>query len=128
MCNGWYRTVLRKAAARNTLRPPRCPGPNLCGLLPLAVDADQTADSSGDTDDAIVKVDPGERRKRNGQVAEVRDELCLAGSALPVKLLAPIDPGPGSSCTHIVILLLSTTPSPSFLSTLASLSFSFQRV
>lgn len=95
MCNGWYRTVLRNAAARNTLCPPQCPGPDLCGLLPLAVDADQTADGSGDTDNAIVKVDPGERRERNGQVAQVRDELRLAGSALPVKLLAPIDPGPG---------------------------------
>lgn len=30
---------------------------NLCGLLPHTVEADQTADRAGKTDDAVVEVD-----------------------------------------------------------------------
>jgi hypothetical protein len=36
------------------------PSEGLCGLLPRAVKADQTAERTGQTDDAIVKVDEAE--------------------------------------------------------------------
>ena len=44
---------------------------HLCGLLPYAVEADQTADRAGKTDDAIVEVDKAESAGRNGQIAQI---------------------------------------------------------
>lgn len=40
-------------------------------LLPLRHQPDQTANSAGDTDNAVVKVDPAEGRGGHGQIAEV---------------------------------------------------------
>lgn len=65
-------------------RPSDRPLPHSSRLLPLRHQADQTADSAGNTDDAVVKVDPAEGRGRHSQIAEVRDELQLTGRPLTV--------------------------------------------
>jgi hypothetical protein len=43
----------------------------LSSLLPYAVEADQTADCAGETDDAIVEVDKAEAAGRNSQIAQI---------------------------------------------------------
>jgi hypothetical protein len=56
----------------------------LCGgLLPLRVDADYTADSSSQADEAVVEADPVEGGDGDGQVADVGDELEAAGESFP---------------------------------------------
>jgi hypothetical protein len=45
---------------------------------------DQTADGAGNTDDAVVKVNPAECRGGNAQIAQVGDELQLAGRPFTV--------------------------------------------
>lgn len=52
-------------------------------LLPLGVDADYTADSSGQADEAVVEADPVEGGEGDGQVADVGDELEAAGESFP---------------------------------------------
>jgi hypothetical protein len=47
----------------------------LRGLLPLKVNADDTASSTSQTDDAVVEPNPSESRQRDSQVAEVREQL-----------------------------------------------------
>jgi hypothetical protein len=44
---------------------------HLCGLLPYAVEADQTADRARKTDDAVVEVDEAEGTGGNSQIAEI---------------------------------------------------------
>ena len=44
---------------------------HLCGLLPYAVKADQTADRAGKTDDTVVEVDEAEGAGRNSQIAQI---------------------------------------------------------
>ena len=44
---------------------------HLCGLLPYAVEADQTADGAGKTDDAVVEVDQAEGARGNSQIAQI---------------------------------------------------------
>lgn len=44
---------------------------HLCGLLPYAVEADQTADRAGKADDAVVEVDKAEGARGNSQIAEI---------------------------------------------------------
>ena len=44
---------------------------HLCGLLPYAVEADQTADRAGKTDDAIVEVYKAEGAGGNSQIAQI---------------------------------------------------------
>lgn len=53
-------------------------------LLPYRHQTDQTADGAGNTDDAVVKVDPSECRGGDSQIAQVGDELQLAGRPLTV--------------------------------------------
>lgn len=105
-------------------------------LLPLGVNADYTADSSGQADEAVVKADPVEGGEGDGQVADVGDELETAGEAFPgefhvlvnnlfkrhVVYICKVEE------THFRMRLLSTTPSPSFRSILASRSFSLYSV
>jgi hypothetical protein len=43
----------------------------LCGLLPYTVEADQTADRAGKTDDAVVEVDQAKSAGRNSQIAQI---------------------------------------------------------
>lgn len=58
-------------------------GGRLCGdLLPLVVHADQTAQGTGETNEAVVETSPAEGRRGNGEIAEVRDELELASGSL----------------------------------------------
>lgn len=114
------------------------------GLLPLGVNADYAADGSSQADEAIVEADPVEGGKGDGQVADVGDELEAAGESFPGKfshvsyrcfffLLAKgnvevyMRKG-GRIKTHFRMRLLSTTPSPSFRSILASRSFSLYSV
>lgn len=52
-------------------------------LLPLGVHANQTADGPCKTHDAVIQVDPTKRRVGHSQIAEVGDQLQLAGGALP---------------------------------------------
>lgn len=44
---------------------------HLCGLLPYAVEADQTADRAGKTDDAVVEIDKAKGAGWNSQIAEI---------------------------------------------------------
>jgi hypothetical protein len=44
---------------------------HLCGLLPYAVEADQTADRAGKTDDTVVEVDKAEGAGGNSQIAQI---------------------------------------------------------
>ena len=44
---------------------------HLCGLLPYAVEADQTADRAGETDDAVVEVDKAKGAGRNSQITKI---------------------------------------------------------
>lgn len=60
---------------------------NLGRLAPLVVDADQTGGGTGETDEAVVETDPAEGRDGVGQVAEIGEELELAGGSLTVKLV-----------------------------------------
>lgn len=53
------------------------------GLLPLGINADYTADCSGQADEAVVEADPVEGGEGDGQVADVGDELEAAGESLP---------------------------------------------
>ena len=57
-----------------------------CRLLPLRVDSDQTADGAGQAHKAVVERGPCQRRGGNGQVAEVGEELKLAGGSLAMGL------------------------------------------
>lgn len=52
-------------------------------LLPLGVNADQAAEGAGEADEAIVKGDPAQGRGGDGEVAEVAEELEVAGGSLP---------------------------------------------
>jgi hypothetical protein len=54
---------------------------SLDGLLPLRVNADYTADGSGQADEAIIEAHPVEGGRGNGQVADVGDELEAAGGS-----------------------------------------------
>lgn len=58
--------------------------PHSSRLLPLRHQPDQTAHGAGNTDNAVVKVDPAEGRGGHSQIAEVRDELQLASRPLTV--------------------------------------------
>ena len=44
---------------------------HLCGLLPYTVEADQTADRAGETDDAVVEVDKAKGAGGNSQIAQI---------------------------------------------------------
>lgn len=55
---------------------------DLGSLLPLAVDADGTAQGTEQTDNAVVKGDPAESGDGNGNIAEIAEELRLASGAL----------------------------------------------
>jgi len=57
---------------------------HLCSLLPHAVEADQTADRAGKTDDAVVEVDKAESAGRNSQIAQIGDQLELSNALVPV--------------------------------------------
>lgn len=95
----------------------------LCCLLPLGIHANQTAHRTGKADDAIIEVEPGQRGRGDGQVAKVGNELQAAdGTFTGYIVSARFSNGMPNSGgrTYMAILLASTTPSPSFLSTLAS--------
>jgi hypothetical protein len=55
----------------------------LCGLLPRAVKADQTAERTSKTDNTIIKVDEAESAGRDGQIAQVGDQLKLGNALVP---------------------------------------------
>lgn len=63
---------------------------HLSSLLPLAVHADQTAQSTGETNEAVVEAGPAEGRRGNGKVAEVRDDLELAGGSFTGRRLVSL--------------------------------------
>lgn len=73
---------------RATMRHGRILVGHLCGLLPYAVEADQTADRAGKTDNAVVEVDKAEGGGRNSQIAQVGDELELSNALVPVNILS----------------------------------------
>jgi uncharacterized membrane protein YccC len=90
-----WRNLLRQKARNhfcNTGRPARqahprpCPGHSrptpLRSLLPLQVDADQRAQGTRQTNEAIIKGNQAEGRQRDRQIAQVRSQLQLAGRAL----------------------------------------------
>ena len=51
-------------------------------LLPLAPDADGTAEGSGEANDTVVEGDPAQGGEGNSKIAKVAEELDLAGGAL----------------------------------------------
>jgi hypothetical protein len=57
-------------------------------LLPLGADADDTADGTGNADEAIVELGEAEGSKGDGEVAAVGEELEAAGGALEGDALA----------------------------------------
>lgn len=56
---------------------------DLSSLLPLAVDTDQTADSSGQTDEAVIQVSKSKSSKGDSDIAEIREELEVKCRTLP---------------------------------------------
>ena len=54
-------------------------------LLPLGVDANQTAEGAGKTDEAVVKVGEAQGRGGHGEVGEVGEQLELADVSLPAR-------------------------------------------
>lgn len=63
------------------------PGGLLRSLLPLRVDTQQAAHGAGQADKAIVELGPSESRARDGDVAQVADELDAHSVGLPLYLL-----------------------------------------
>lgn len=61
---------------------------HLGSLLPLAVDADGTAEGTEQTNDAVVKGYPSEGGDWDGDITEIAEELCLAGGAFKSDALA----------------------------------------
>lgn len=54
----------------------------LRSLSPLAVNANGTAQGTGEADEAVVKVGPAEAGCGDGEIGEIGQELELAGSTL----------------------------------------------
>jgi hypothetical protein len=57
---------------------------NSCGLLPHAVETDQTAHGTRKTNNTVVQVEEAETAGGNGQIAQVGDELQLGHALVPV--------------------------------------------
>lgn len=57
-------------------------------VLPLGDHADDTAQGSGETDDAVVEGEPAQAGAGNADIAEITEELLSAGGALAVKMLS----------------------------------------
>lgn len=54
----------------------------LGSLLPLGVDADDTAHGTGETNEAVVKANEAQGRGRDSEIAQVGEELEVAGGSL----------------------------------------------
>lgn len=97
----------------------------------MRVNANDAADSSGQADEAVVEADPVEGGAGEGQVADVGDELEAAGESFPGNITCQslfksyIWVG---RVSHFKMRLLSTTPSPSLRSMLASRCLSLRSV
>lgn len=59
------------------------------GFSPGGPHADERADGTGDTNDAIVEVDVLERGNGDGEIAEVGEELSADLRALPISIPSP---------------------------------------
>lgn len=62
----------------------------LCGLAPLGPHADQTADGTGDTDQAVVEGQDAQGGGWGGEIAQVGDELYPGGGALSVDVISAV--------------------------------------
>jgi hypothetical protein len=58
----------------------------LRSLLPCRPHTDQTANSTGDTDDTVVEVEVAQSGSGHGNVADIRDELETGSGALSVEI------------------------------------------
>ena len=79
-----------------------------CGLLPHAVQTDQTAHSTGKTDNTVVQVEEAETAGGHGQVAQVGDELELGDALVPVITVISMPPrlNGAPKCNNILGQLL----------------------
>ena len=102
----------------------------LGGLLPLSVDTDKTAQSTSQADNTIVEeLVVAKTGKGNQDVAEIAEKLFLGGGALTgVESVYATIKTRMYKVTYIVMVLLSTTPSPSFRSTFDARTLSWRRV
>lgn len=62
---------------------------HLGGLAPLRPHADQRADGTGDADQAVIQLGEAQGGDRDGQIAQVGDELYPGGGALPASQNEP---------------------------------------
>ena len=120
MGNAWYQVLVIAS----------CIIAKLGGLLPLSVDTDKTAQSTSQTDNTIVEeLVVAKTGKGNQDVAEIAEKLLLGGGALTGdKLVYATIKMRMHKVTYIVMVLLSTTPSPSFRSTFDARTLSCRRV
>jgi hypothetical protein len=56
-------------------------------LLPLAIDADSTAEGSSETNNTVVESDPAESGEGDGHVAEIAEKLDLASGAFAARIV-----------------------------------------
>jgi hypothetical protein len=95
--------------------------PNLdlyANLLPLRVQANERGQCTRQTNKTVVQVDNSKSSGRNSQVTEIRDKLKNGGIPFPGRRISMSARMAGQT-HYLSIFLLSTTPSPSFLSTVA---------
>jgi hypothetical protein len=59
-----------------------------CGLLPYAIDTNQTAHGTSKTHYPVVEINIAQCRAGYSKVAYVRDQLEVGSSSLPIKLSA----------------------------------------
>lgn len=101
----------------------------LGGLLPLCVDADDTAQSASQAHNTVVEVFVvAKTGKGNQDIADIAEKLLLGGSALTGNELVHAAMRKAIPNTYIEMVLLSTTPSPSFRSTFDARALSWRRV
>lgn len=68
MCNRNHTTKLPTFSTSDTTF-------DLCRLLPLVIDTDQTADGTSKADEAVIELGPSESGGRYREIAEIGEEL-----------------------------------------------------